>query len=244
MNSMETSVASHATSLRGLPSAHRSEFLQFLNPPRRFPVGKELAQDDEGSASAYLLLEGWMCSYRVWPHGGRQIVDFKIPGDTVGLRNLSSGESSLYYSCITDVIVSQLKSNLLEAHVQHSPELAASIFQALAREEVMLEEHLLNLGRHTATARMAHLLLELGERLRLVGLASADSYRCPLTQAHLADALGLTTIHVNRTLRTLREQGLLTLRGGVVRFLDRRALTELCDFDSSYIRARSARRSA
>jgi CRP-like cAMP-binding protein len=82
---------------------------------------------------------------------------------------------------------------------------------------------------------MAHFLLELGSRLTLVGLGDNTGYDCPLTQYHLADALGLSAIHVNRTLRGLREKGLMTFREGRVQFEDRRRLVALAGFDPAYL---------
>lgn len=209
--------------------------LPFQSPPRALSAGWEFGDEEDGR-DAFLVVGGWVCSYRLDAFGDRRIVDFKIPGDTFGLRNLFTKEEGLHYACITDVAVSRLKASVLEARLRQSPQLAAVIVEALARSEAVLEEHLINLGRHTAAARIAHLLLELWERLRQVGLAGADSYRCPLTQSHLADALGLTAVHVNRTLRALREQGLVTLRSGTVRLHDMRALTKMCNFDGAYVR--------
>ncbi len=96
-------------------------------------------------------------------------------------------------------------------------------------------EHLVGLGRRNADARMAHFLLELGVRLSLVGIDSREGYACPLTQYHLADALGLSAIHVNRVLRKLREDKLVTFRDGVVVFDNYEALVALADFDPAYL---------
>lgn len=237
MSGIDIRVASRAACPGGrLPGGpHQAAFLEFLEAPQYVLKGKELCRGEDGGKRAYVLLEGWMYSYRTWQSGKRQIVDFKIRGDTLGLGSLFAGKASLPYVCLTDVAVVPLKMDLLQARLEQAPHIAASVVETLVREEIVLEEHLINLGRHTATARVAHLLLELGERLRLVNLATAEGYNSPLTQAHLAMALGLTKIHVNRVLRSLREQRLLTMWGGAVRFHDRRALIELCDFDSSYI---------
>ncbi|MDN3720500.1 Crp/Fnr family transcriptional regulator [Roseibium salinum] len=99
----------------------------------------------------------------------------------------------------------------------------------------MVVEHLVGLGRRDADARMAHFLLELGSRLALVGMGGRAGYDCPLTQYHLADALGLSAVHVNRVLRQLRERGLVTFRNGRVTFDDYAALIDLADFDPAYL---------
>jgi CRP-like cAMP-binding protein len=99
----------------------------------------------------------------------------------------------------------------------------------------MVVEHLVNLGRRNAEERMAHFLLELGSRLSLVGIGDRSGYPCPLTQYHLADALGLSAVHVNRVLRHLREAGLVTFQKGQVTFEDVTRLKELAVFDTAYL---------
>lgn len=99
----------------------------------------------------------------------------------------------------------------------------------------MVVEHLVGIGRRDADARMVHFLLELGSRLMLVGLGSKAGFECPLTQYHLADALGLSAVHVNRVLRQLRETGLVTFREGHVTFHDLDRLVDLAEFDPAYL---------
>ena len=106
---------------------------------------------------------------------------------------------------------------------------------AATGDESMIVEHLVNIGRRSAIERTAHLFLELAERLRLTGVETEDGFDCPLTQFVIADALGLTAIHVNRVLRQLREHKLLTLQDGVARIHDFEGLRTLSGFQSSYL---------
>jgi CRP-like cAMP-binding protein len=99
----------------------------------------------------------------------------------------------------------------------------------------MVVEHLVGIGRRSALIRTAHLLVELGLRLQLVGLGEADGFACPLNQYVLADALGLTAIHVNRVLRQLRERQLLTFRDGRVAFHDLPRLRQLAEHHGGYL---------
>jgi CRP-like cAMP-binding protein len=99
----------------------------------------------------------------------------------------------------------------------------------------MVVEHLINIGRREAEVRVAHFLLELGARLTLVGLGSKAGYACPLTQYLMADALGLSSVHVNRVLRKLREAGMVTFRDGLVTFDDYDRLAEFADFETTYL---------
>jgi CRP-like cAMP-binding protein len=134
-----------------------------------------------------------------------------------------------------DSYAAEVSAADLLAAFDEAPRLAISMLWAASRDQAMVVEHLVGVGRRDADARMAHFLLELGSRLALVGLGDGDGYDCPLTQYHLADALGLTAIHVNRTLRRLRERGLLTFRDGHVHFEDRRGLVTLAGFDPAYL---------
>ena len=99
----------------------------------------------------------------------------------------------------------------------------------------MVVEHLVNLGRRSAEERAAHLLLELGARLNLVGIGDRTGFDCPLTQYHLADALGLSAVHVNRVLRHLREEGLVAFQKGRVGFDNFDGLRDLARFDTAYL---------
>lgn len=163
-----------------------------------------------GPQGAFILVSGWVCSFRSLPDGTRQIVDFQLPGDFVGLRNILFSSAGHGCEAVTDATLSAISAADLFAAFGPAPRLATAVL-------------------------WAHSLLELGTRLRLVGLASQDGFVCPLTQYQLADALGLSAIHLNRVLRRLREGGLLTFRNGHVRFDDLGGLVALAGFDMDYL---------
>lgn len=117
------------------------------------------------------------------------------------------------------------------------PRLGAALLWATSRDEAMVVEHLVNVGRRSALERTAHFFLELAERLSLIGEATTEEFKCPLSQFVLADALGLTAIHVNRVLRQLREENLLTLRDGTVHIHDLKGLKKLAGFQGGYLAA-------
>ena len=127
-----------------------------------------------------------------------------------------------------------LVSDLLDTFSK-TPRLATAVLWAASRDEAMVVEHLVGIGRRDAKERTAHFLLELGARLKLVGLGTALGYSCPLSQYLLADAMGLSAVHVNRVLRELREDGLVTFQQGKVTIHDLDGLVVLADFDKSYL---------
>jgi len=210
--------------------------LERLHQRRRsFVAGRDLVHQGQTDQAAYILASGWVCSYKLQPDGTRQIVDFQIAGDFLGLRSVLLRTSDHSFEPIVDIqAVEVLASDLIDAFEQ-TPRLATAILWAASRDEAMVVEHLVGMGQRDAEARMAHFLLELGAKLALVGLGSKAGYACPLTQYHLADALGLSAVHVNRVLRKLREDGLATFRNGRVTFDDFDRLAALADFDPAYM---------
>lgn len=202
---------------------------------KTFVAGRDLVHQGQSEQAAYILASGWVVSYKIQPDGSRQIVDFQIPGDFLGLRSVLLHTSDHGIEPIVDIEAAEvLVGDLLQAFAQ-TPRLATAILWAVSRDEAMVVEHLVGLGRRDADARMAHFLLELGVRLSLVGLGTRKGYGCPLTQYHLADALGLSAVHVNRVLRKLREDGLVTFRDGHVTFDNYERLVALADFDPAYL---------
>ena len=183
---------------------------------RSVAAGTELIQEREAGQRAFILQQGWACCYKLLPDGGRQVIDFRLPGDFLGFRSVLLRTADHSSAAVTDVVVAEVSGPRMLDSFQELPRLGAAILWAASRDEAMVVEHLVGIGRRSALARTAHLLVELGLRLQLVGLGEAGGFACPLNQYVLADALGLTAIHVNRVLRQLRERQLLTFRDGRV----------------------------
>lgn len=202
---------------------------------RSFRVGLDIVRQGQTQAAAYLLVDGWACSYKTLPNGARQIANIHIPGDFLGLRSLLLQTSDHSVETITDAVVSRIATQELYAAVSGAPRLAAALLWSASRDEAMLLEHLSGIGRRDALERVAHFLLELGTRLMRVGLGTRAGYRCPLNQYILADTLGLTPVHVNRVLRKLREMGYVTVRAGDVVFDDFGGLVAFAGFEAAYL---------
>ncbi len=208
---------------------------------KNYSTGRDIVHQGQADQSAYVLAEGWVCSYRLLPGGGRQIVDFQIPGDFLGLRTILYKSAGQSIEPLTKVQASVVSGSDLMDVFAHNPRLGTAVLWAASRDDAMVVEHLVGIGRRNALERTAHLLLELGARLTLVGLGSKAGYDCPLSQYLLADALGLSAVHVNRVLRELREDGLLTFRNGRVDLNDFNGLVTLADFDADYLDQRGPR---
>jgi CRP-like cAMP-binding protein len=185
----------------------------------------------------YVNNDGWLLRYKVLHNGSRQIIDFVLPGQVFGLQACLFQKSLYSVAAITDGSLAAIPLAVVDAIFERSPQGAKILFWAAACESAVLAEHLIDAGRRSAYERVGHLLLELFVRLKSAGLTHNMSFEMPLTQELIADALGLTTVHVNRTIRALREDKLIAVEGRVVTVLDFEALSRLTDFENSYLAA-------
>lgn len=217
-----------------LSKAELSCLAELQSQPVRVKRGKELVHEGQTGHKAYILQAGWACSFKLLPGGGRQIIGFPVPGDCIGLRSVLLRTSDHSFSALTDAVVSTVEASRMMRLFNDFPRLAAAILWATSRDEAMIVEHLVSIGRRSAIERTAHFFLELSERLRLVGLATEREFACPLNQYVLADALGLSAIHVNRVLRQLRESKMLTQKRGKVTIHDMAALEKLAGFERQH----------
>ena len=202
---------------------------------RTFDAGLDMIAQGDVDHSAFILAKGWAFSFKILAEGDRQIVNFQIPGDFLGVRSMLFRTSDHFVEPITQIEASEVSKTELFQTFAKTPRLATAVLWAVSRDEAMVVEHLVGVGQRPAAERTAHLLLELGARLRLVGLADKTGFDCPLTQYHLADAVGLTAVHVNRVLRDIREAGMMTFQNGRVTFDDYESLVDFADFDRTYL---------
>ena len=202
---------------------------------RKFRPGTDLVHEGEVDQSAFIMAEGWAIAYKILSDGKRQIVNVMIPGDFLGIRSVLFRASDHNVEPITTIEASEVTKAELFQTFAKSPRLATAVLWAACRDEAMVVEHLVGVGQRTAGERTAHLMLEISARLKLVGLGDRTGYDCPLTQNHLADALGLSAVHINRVLRDFREGGLMTFQNGRVTFDDFKGMVEFADFDHTYL---------
>jgi len=198
--------------------------------------GCDLIREGEQGRNAYLIYTGWACSYRLLRDGTRQIINFHVPGDLLGTRRLLAPDCDDNLCAVTCIEVGEIEIESLLSALCADSCLAMSILWSAFRDEAIVAQHLIDIGRRRPINRTAHFFLELGTRLNLAGLGTGTAYECPLTQSLIADALGLTAVHFNRVLRQLRELNAMTFHEGRVEFLDGGKLEQLADFDSSYLR--------
>jgi CRP-like cAMP-binding protein len=208
---------------------------EFQANARRAARGREIIVEGRKYDSLMVLLEGAAVRYRVLQDGRRQILNVILPGDFIGFPGCFF-ENALYsIATLSDCSVSPVSFARFLALSTTHPRLASVIFWSLSCEAAMYAEHLIGVGRRSALERVAHFLLEMLTRLQAVGRADERSYRLPLTQELIADALGLSVQYVNLTLRQLREEDLAIVDRQQVTILNPERLTALADFEHSYI---------
>ena len=183
----------------------------------------------------FLNHSGWLFRYKILHNGDRQIVDFILPGQLFGLQACFFKASLYSIAAVTEASVSAIPLDAIDNVFEQAPRLAKPLFWSAVCEAAILGEHLTDAARRSAYERVSHLMLELFVRLRTTGHTDGLSFNMPLTQELIGDALGLTTVHVNRTLRSLREDGLIKMSNKCVTILDFEALSQVSNFDNSYL---------
>jgi len=182
-----------------------------------------------------ILIDGLMCRYKDLGNGERQITELHVPGDFVDLHSFPLKRLDHNVMSLVPCRFALVPHDRLHAITETQPHLTRLLWFMTALDAAIHREWQLSLGRRTSLARIAHLFCELQARLDVVGLTQGSSYRLPLTQVDLAECLGLTPIHVNRTLRELRSQGLVTFRSKLVSIDNYDGLKRIAEFNADYL---------
>ena len=170
---------------------------------------QDIIREGEAPKDVHLILKGFACRYKLLKNGRRQIVAYLVPGDFCDLNIFILSAMDHNIGTLSQCTVVDIPPNRI-LEMTELPVLARACWWVTLVDEATLREWLLNLGQREAAPRIAHLICELLMRLRVVGLANGNSYELPVTQAEIADTMGLTAVHVNRSLQTLRHMGLCT----------------------------------
>lgn len=220
-----------------LQVADISRIRSFWRSVERFPPGAMIQVNRKAPRKQFVIVSGWGCETRILPDGRRQIFSFLLPGDVVDLtRSTHVGRRSFMSLTRLEIVDSSV---LIAAEPGESESVAEALRLAVARTEDRLFDHMVRIGRLTAKERVLNLLLELHDRLQAVGMVKEDSFRLPLTQEVFADALGLSIVHINRTLQQLRRAGRITLKGGSVTLHDRAKLAAYACYETGNHQKRS-----
>ncbi|MEQ8602502.1 MAG: Crp/Fnr family transcriptional regulator [Marivibrio sp.] len=218
--------------LAPVSKAARDRLLALKGPDRRVARGETLIAQGEAHGRVHLIQSGWCASARLLKDGRRQIHRIAIPGDFIMFDALLRGHSPVEIEALSEMRVAPLDEAGLKEAMATDQRVFLALMAAVVRDESALIERLASLGRRSAEERLAHFLVELQDRLVGLGLTDADDgFDFPVTREQLADAMGLTTIHIYRTLRRLKDKRLCELRDGRVRIFDLAGLSRLALYD-------------
>lgn len=196
---------------------------------------QDIVRDGEQPTQCCLILDGWVCRYKLLSQGKRQILSFHIAGDMPDLQGLHAHTMDYGLSTVKHATVAFIARESLRELTARFPSLATLLWRDTLLDVAIVRAWMTGMGRRTAFERIGHLFCELYLKLRAVGLAG--DYRCPLpvTQMDLADALGLTPVHINRVLREMRSRALITLRHQTLVIEAWDDLLQASEFDPTYL---------
>jgi len=193
-------------------------------------AGRPVVEEDRPSPQLFTLYSGWAFRYKTLSDGRRQILSFLLPGDFIGLQDEFADGHTHGVEAVTVVTLCTFPRERLWELFHRQPKLGYDITWLAAREEKMVDDNLVTAGRRNAGERIAMLLMHLYRRAERVGMVREGWVEFPFNQQHIADALGLSLVHTNKTLRRLQQLGLYKLDGGWLRILEPHALETLGDY--------------
>lgn len=220
----------HSTTLHDLP--HHIDTLD---------AGASVIEAGEALSNVFFVEDGWAIRFRLLDDGRRQIVNFMLPGDCFDLQALIASDADHAVDAITTLTIRVVAAQDFLGAMAGSARLAAAFWWAAVQEESILREQIVRIGRRSARERIAHLILELYRRRIIAGADDDRTLELPATRDMIADALGLTAVHVSRTLTTLRRGDLISTQNGTIRILDRAKLASVAGFDDAYLHVQRTR---
>ncbi len=203
-----------------------------------FKPDRDIVRIGDRPSQCCLILEGFTCVYKITAEGKRQIVAFHVPGDIPDLQSLHLKVMDNSVATVSPCTLGFIPHEALYDLCNRFPRITAALWRETLVNGSIFREWMTGIGRREAYNRMAHLLCELLVRLKAVGLVEDGTFDLPITQTELADAIGASTVHVNRVLQELRADGLIRSRGAQVQILDWERLKEAGDFDPLYLHLR------
>jgi CRP-like cAMP-binding protein len=198
-------------------------------------AGEDILREGDHSPDCHVILSGLACRYKILPDGERQIMAFLVPGDLCDAEIFILKTMDHSVGTLTPTTTASVPGDIISDMVRSSGALSAAMWWGTLTDLAVLRERIIDHGRRDAHERVAHLLYELLVRYRMVGLARDNAIEFPMTQVDLADATGMTSVHVNRMLQKLRQDGLISLSGKILTVLDPDRLKEVAGFNASYL---------
>ena len=218
-----------------LPEADRQAILALPHTLRTLEAQSYTVREGDPPSYCAVLLSGFAYRQKLGGDGSRQIVSIHIPGEPLDFQNLFLDIADHNVQTLTRAEVAMIPRTALQQLARERPAIGHAILITILIEASIFREWVLNVGRRDARARLAHVLCEFAVRLEAQGLAEEYGYELPMTQEQLADSLGLTAVHVNRTLKQLEAEGLIVRNKRNVSFPDWKRMRGVADFNQRYL---------
>jgi CRP-like cAMP-binding protein len=204
-------------------------------PSKRLAADQDVVKEGDRPSECCLVVEGFVCRYKLTESGKRQIFSFHLPGDLPDLQSLHLKVMDHSVTTLTPSKLAFIPHENLRKVMHQCPRVADVMWRDTLIDAAVFREWMMGIGRRSAETRIAHVLCEILVRMKAVGLADGHGCELPVTQTELADALGLSTVHVNRSLQSLRGKGLIRLSGSQLTVEDWDGLKENGEFDPTYL---------
>lgn len=217
-----------------LSAEDREALYELYSDAREMGARRNIIREGDRPDHVHLMIDGWGARYKLLPDGGRQITAFLIPGDFCDIHTTILNEMDHGITTLTRSRVAFIPREKMEALTER-PSLAKAFWWATLVDESVLRNWIVSVGRRDAYEAIGHLFCELYVRMKNVGLVDGHRFDLPLTQEEIGDALGLTSVHVNRVLQRLRSEDLISLRRGLLAIHDSERLEKACGFNANYL---------
>lgn len=205
---------------------------------RKVKAKYDLIREGDRPGPMFVILEGWACRYKILPTGSRQVLAYLMPGDSCDLNIGLLAEMDHSIQTVTPAVFATIGRPELEELVDRFPNIARALYISQLIDEGTMRAWITSMGRRTSIERVAHLMCELYIRALNVGLHIGPQFALPLSQLLLADSLGMTPVHLNRVLRELRSQEVISLERGMLVLSDIPKLIQIAGFDDNYLHRR------
>ncbi|WP_417308350.1 Crp/Fnr family transcriptional regulator [Devosia sp.] len=205
-------------------------------------AGTDLVTEGDRPSHSTLIVDGFSCRYRMLRDGERQITAIHVPGDFVDLHSFPMKVMDHSVGVLTTCRIVRFPHEGLDRITRQFPHMTRLLWLMTLLDGAISREWIVAMGRRSAQDRMAHLLCELNTRLEVVGLSQNNTFQLPLTQTHFADMLGLSLVHMNRVVQQLRADDLVSWQNQTLKILDWQRLTDIAEFDPTYLHLEHLRR--
>ena len=236
---MQTRFVAKLSSFAALSAEDVRAVADATGAPKRYESRFDLIREGDQPGPVFVVLEGWACRYKVLPSGTRQIVGFLMPGDSCDLHVGLLDKMDHSIQTITPALVARIDGDQMDTLMDGHPAVARALYISQLVDEGTMRAWITSMGRRTSLERVAHLMCELYLRAHTIGLPVEPTFAMPLSQVMLADALGMTPVHLNRVLNVLRQHGAMKLSRGRLTVVDSKLLVHLAGFDENYLHRRS-----